>query len=100
MGKAYDEALVRWNRSPKKWDAQKPYTEWWQIAKREGEEPESDEDAALLNKALDLVEGAYRVLMDSTEYDETMRAIEIMEELNGDQEEGHSDFIAGMVEAS
>jgi len=100
MGKAYNEALVRWNKSPKKWDAQKFYTEWWKVAKRGGAEAEGDEDAMLLNRALDLTEGTYRVLMDSTDYDETMRAIEIMEELNGNQEEGNYNLIAGMVEAS
>ena len=100
MGKAYNEALVRWNKSPKKWDAQKLYTEWWKVAKRGGEEPEGDVDAMLLDRALDLVEGTFSILMDSTDYDETMRAIEIMEELNGDQEEGNSNLIAGMVEAS
>jgi len=71
-----------------------------EIAKHGGEEPEGDVDAMLLDRAIDLAEGSYRVLMDSTDYDETMRAVEIMEELNGDQEEGNSDFIAGMVEAS
>ena len=100
MGKLYDEAIARWHASPKKWDAQKNYTEWWKVAKLGGEEPEGDVDAMLLDRAIDLAEGTCRILMDSTDYDETMRAIEIMEELNGNQEEGNSDLIAGMVEAS
>jgi len=101
MGKAYDDALARWNASEKKWAAQKIYIEWWRVAKRDMG-AESDGDALLLDKALDIAEDriCYPTIMDSTDYDETMRAIEIMEELNGNQEEGHSDFIAGMVEAS
>ena len=102
MGKAYDDALARWRRSPEQRQVQNIYLEWWKAARNEGTESESDEDAAILNRTLDAVEGhiCYPLVMDSTDYDETMRAVEIMEELNGDQEEGNSNLIAGMVEAS
>jgi len=102
MGKLYDDALARWRRSPEQRQAQKIYLEFWNQAKEHGCLEQGDEDAMFLNKALDIAEGhiCYPLVMDSSGYDETMRAIEIMEELNGNQEEGNSDLIAGMVEAS
>ena len=105
MGKLYDDAIARWRCSSKQREAQKIYLEFWNQAKEHGCLEQGDEDAMFLNKALDIAEGiaVYELSLmkeASTEYDEAMRAIEIMEELNGDQEEGNSNFIAGMVEAS